>query len=107
MSGISCTNCGELYPPASVPYLCPNCGGLFDFDSAPVFNLTQVDPQLPGMWRYRHAFGLPENAPVVSLGEGNTPLLPMELAGETVWLKMESLNPSGSYKDRGSAVLLS
>ena len=44
---------------------------------------------------------------MVSLGEGSIPLIPAQFGGRTVWLKMESQNPTGSYKDRGSAVLLS
>jgi len=58
------------------------------------------------MWRYKASFGLPDNAPVLTLGEGDTPLVPANYAGLALWLKLESLNPSGSYKDRGSAVLL-
>ncbi len=70
-----------------------------------------MDHSAPGLWRHRHSFGLPACAPVVSLGEGDTPLIPVNSRagpdGEAVWLKLDSLNPTGSYKDRGSAVLLS
>jgi len=66
-----------------------------------------MEPQLPGYWRYRHTFGLPQDAPLVSLGEGNSPLIWMEAGGDEVGLKLESLNPTGSYKDRGSATLVS
>jgi threonine synthase len=44
---------------------------------------------------------------MVTLGEGNTPLLWREAFGRQVAFKLEYLNPSGSYKDRGSAVLVS
>lgn len=104
---IRCTNCARPYEMQGVPYLCPACGGVYDFDGPPVFFPGSLEPGQPGMWRYRHAFGLPENAPVVSLGEGSTPLIPQQLQGKTIWLKLESLNPTGSYKDRGSVVLLS
>jgi threonine synthase len=43
---------------------------------------------------------------VITLGEGNTPLIWDKMDGLDVAYKMESLNPTGSYKDRGSAVLL-
>jgi threonine synthase len=43
----------------------------------------------------------------VSLGEPATPLVPLEHAGRRVWLKCDYLLPTGSYKDRGSAVLMS
>ena len=107
MTSFCCTRCGLPYPDQGIPYLCPGCGGVFDLSGVPEFLLEQVDLRLPGMWRYRQVFGLPPNAPLVSLGEGSTPLLPVEYEGRTAWLKLESLNPTGSYKDRGSAVLLS
>jgi len=44
---------------------------------------------------------------MVSLGEGNTPLIESRIGGCEVAWKLEYLNPTGSYKDRGSAVLLS
>ena len=52
-------------------------------------------------------FGLTDNAPIVTLGEGDTPLISGTFNGHSVHYKMESLNPTGSYKDRGTAVLLS
>ncbi len=104
---ISCTNCHQPYPEAGTPYRCPTCGGLFDFTTFPAFDPAQVQPKLPGIWRYRNAFGLPDEAPVVSLGEGSTPLVWTELLGLQVALKCESLNPSGSFKDRGSTLLVS
>ncbi len=107
MATIRCVDCGWAYPPTGVPFCCPQCGGVFDYDSPPVFSSEAVEPHLPGYWRYRSAFELTTSAPVVTLGEGNTPLL-WDVCGELpVALKMESMNPTGSYKDRGSAVLVS
>lgn len=51
--------------------------------------------------------GLPDNAPEISLGEGKTPLVDVEMGSKKVWLKLEYQNPTGSYKDRGSVVLAS
>jgi threonine synthase len=59
------------------------------------------------MWRYRYTFGLPESAPAISLGEGDTPLVWAEALGRQVAFKLEFTNPTGSFKDRGSAVLAS
>jgi len=50
---------------------------------------------------------VPEEAEVVSLGEGFTPLLPVRLYGACVLCKLEFLAPSGSFKDRGTSVLVS
>lgn len=91
-----------------IPYCCPACGGLFDYAERLFYEARQVEAGQPGIWRYRHSFGLPEGrgAPV-SLGEGNTPLVWAEAFGRQVAFKCEYLNPSGSFKDRGSALLIS
>lgn len=106
-SRICCAQCCESYPDTGVPYLCPRCGGIFDYDGPPAFDPHRIDESQPGMWRYVHSFDLPANASVVSLGEGRSPLIPVYYQNQTIWVKLESLNPTGSYKDRGSAVLLS
>ena len=59
---------------------------------------------------YAARIPLPPGARVITLGEGNTPLLPAphlsELTGSTVYLKVEGLNPTGSFKDRGMTVAI-
>lgn len=107
MPVVRCSQCGLVYPEHGLPYICPTCGGIYDFDGPPDFDRRMVEPGLPGYWRYRHSFGLPSGAPLVSLGEGNTPMIWAEAKGEEVALKLEGINPTGSYKDRGSAVLVS
>jgi threonine synthase len=67
---------------------------------------------LPLIDRYRDRLPVSASTPVVSLGEGSTPLLPAprlaEAAGlRELWLKWEASNPTGSYKDRGMAVAVS
>jgi len=54
-----------------------------------------------------HALGLPKSAPLVTLGEGSTPLIWRNVLGREVAFKLEFLNPTGSFKDRGTAVLVS
>jgi threonine synthase len=101
----SCTNCDRIYPPDGLPYHCPTCGGLFDLRNQLPFDPAQVDRSQPGIWRYQSTFGLSEDFEPVSLGEGNTPLLWAEVLGRKVAFKCEFLNPSGSFKDRGSVVI--
>lgn len=107
MNAVHCINCHLQYPDTDIPYRCPRCGGLFDFEALWSFDPSQVDSGQPGIWRYRHTFGLPDGAPTISLGEGNTPLLWAQAFGKKVAFKCEYLNPSGSFKDRGSVPLVS
>jgi threonine synthase len=61
--------------------------------------------------RYRERLPLTSVTPIVSLGEGSTPLLPAPRLsarlGREVWLKWEGANPTGSFKDRGMTIALS
>ncbi len=60
---------------------------------------------------YRDHLPVSAATPVVSLHEGNTPLLPAprlsERVGADVWLKTEGANPTGSFKDRGMTLAIS
>jgi threonine synthase len=71
---------------------------------------------MPSLWRgviREYADRLPtlEGAPVVTLQEGGTPLIPAErlseLVGANVLVKYEGLNPTGSFKDRGMTAAIS
>lgn len=104
---VRCTNCGLSYPEEGVPYRCQNCGGLYDYFTPPPLDLAQVDRSQPGIWRYRHTFGTHPGCEPVSLGEGSTPLVWASIFGRRVAFKCEYFNPSGSFKDRGSTVIVS
>src|SRR6202789_1819788 len=60
---------------------------------------------------YRDWLPVDENTPVVTLFEGGTPLLPAPVlsarTGCDVYLKVEGVNPTGSFKDRGMTVAIS
>src|SRR4051794_19784185 len=60
------------------------------------------------VWHYRDRLSV---EPLVTLGEGGTPLVPApylsERTGAEVWLKIEGANPTGSFKDRGMTVAVS
>jgi threonine synthase len=70
-------------------------------------------PTAPTLWRgiiaeYGANLPVPAGVPVITLGEGGTPLLPApvvsELTGGSAYLKFEGANPTGSFKDRGMTV---
>lgn len=61
--------------------------------------------------RYREYLPVAESTPIVSLGEGTTPLVfcprLSERVGRAVFVKNEGINPTGSFKDRGMTVAVS
>ncbi|RME07052.1 MAG: pyridoxal-phosphate dependent enzyme [Anaerolineae bacterium] len=71
------------------------------------YRLSDQEGDLPGIWRFRPSFEGMGELPPVTLGEGDTPLVWAEVLGEPVAFKLEYLNPTGSFKDRGTAVLVS
>ena len=58
------------------------------------------------MWRYRSAIGVGAGVAPVTLGEGGTPLVAGDWAGEGTRFKLEWFSPTGSFKDRGASVML-
>jgi threonine synthase len=71
---------------------------------------------VPSPWRgiieeYRELLPVDDGAPVVTLLEGDTPLVPAPRlsarVGASVWLKIEGANPTGSFKDRGMTLAIS
>jgi threonine synthase len=65
----------------------------------------------PLLERYADRLGVGPDTPVVSLGEGSTPLVPSRVIGPrlgvSLFFKWEGANPTGSYKDRGMTVAVS
>jgi len=65
------------------------------------------------IWRYKKYLPVTAKTPVVTLNEGNTPLIHAKylsgLVGKNidVYLKYEGLNPTGSFKDRGMTLAIS
>jgi threonine synthase len=100
---VVCINCGRPYPDSGAPYACLHCGGLYDFGD-PLL-LRDGPASAPGIWRDAASFGF--DLDPVSLGEGHTPLLPAKAFGREIFLKCEYANPTGSFKDRGTATLVS
>lgn len=92
-----CIKCG--YETLSYEMKCPRCGYPMEI----VLDREEwlLDEEEPSIWRYRSL--LPERIRRVSLGEGLTPL---KRVGN-ILIKDETRNPTGSYVDRGSSVLVS
>jgi threonine synthase len=100
-----CARCDKCYEANDGHWQC-SCGGALDL----LLPTPQITPDLiqqrpPDLWRYREA--LPPLVSRVSLGEHMTPFIPFNHHGRDIWLKCDYLLPTGSYKDRGAAILMS
>lgn len=105
---IFCQQCGSRFPRAGFPYRCPECGGLYELaPGAITYPGCGPESRGLGIGRFRAGLPLPPKAKFISLGEGNTPLVPSEVGGRQVYFKCEHLNPTGSFKDRGTSLLMS
>lgn len=115
---LQCMDCEHQYPVDRVMYTCEACGGLLDvihdFDGVDLTRdlfdsrLGSLDaPYNSGVWRFKELInpGVSDDY-IVSRPEGNTGLYYVpglaQFAGvETLYLKHEGENPTGSFKDRG------
>ncbi|HUG34311.1 MAG TPA: threonine synthase [Anaerolineales bacterium] len=117
--GYQCSLCGESYAPDQVTYTCPKDGGnldvVLDYDSIranykPEDILSRADSSL---WRYLPLLPVaePEGDSTPLHAAGGTPVfqltsLPQKLGLRNLWLKDESRNPTASFKDRASAIVV-
>jgi len=115
-SGYRCGKCGRDVPAGSIAGECPTCCGplLGVYDTGLLRrNMSRgefLTGDGDGVWRFSPL--LPVFPRMISLGEGNTPLLHVERLGSLIgvpylYIKDESLNPTGSFKARGMAVAVS
>ncbi|HET9076215.1 MAG TPA: threonine synthase [Acidimicrobiales bacterium] len=114
VEGLRCRECGRGYP-AEALHVCEWCFGplevVYDYDAVRAAVSRQKIAAGPlSMWRYADL--LPASAEgAVSLGAGFTPLvradrLAAELGLRELWIKNDTLNPTGSFKDRVVSVAL-
>lgn len=97
-----CSRCAKA--PADVRRWRCECGAPFNLKDRLPFSREAIDTDTPGLWRYRAMLPVTE---IISLGEGGTPLVEVELYEQKVACKLEYLAPTGSFKDRGASVLVS
>lgn len=89
------------------PLRCPYTSYPLEYTDLPLFDPNVIATDEPGLWRY--AAMLPVVHPGhgrVSLGEGWTPLIADQWRGHAVDWKLDTLMPTGSYKDRGVSVMV-
>ncbi|MDL1910356.1 threonine synthase [Chloroflexi bacterium CFX6] len=114
-----CSLCGTEYSPDEITYTCPKDGGnldvLLDYEALktkyePEDILSRHDPSL---WRYLPLLpvSMPEGEATPLHAAGGTPVFELTSLAEkmdlrNLWLKDESRNPTASFKDRASAIVV-
>jgi threonine synthase len=103
MYSIICRNCKIKLHETAQWVVCPHCKGSIGFE----YNASSLrfDSNSQSMWRYRELLPVQESQEIVSLHEGYTPLEPAKsFPSGTVYLKNETINPTGSHKDRALSI---
>ncbi len=111
INDLSCSVCGKLFNADQILTFCLDCKAplvanydLISIKSA--LDRDSVNHRPKGMWRWAELLPVSNQQNIVSLGEGDTPLLRLshlgrELRSPNLFLKEEGLNPTGSFKARG------
>lgn len=125
---LKCVKCGRTYLPNKTKYLCSYCGkqvieglyvcyGLLEA----CYDLIKIQKMVNrrtfgngqnNMWNYKELLPVNNTENIITLGEGHTPLLRAKrlakyLGIEKLYLKNETLNPTGAFKDRETSVVTS
>ena len=114
LAGLHCSQCGAPYSAFEPQRTSPCCQVplVADYDLTEPLSKSVINQAEPSMWRYAALLPLLRDENRVSLGEGLTPLLSLpRLAGQygfnSLLLKDEGQNPTGSFKARGLSMAIS
>jgi threonine synthase len=108
ISGLRCLRCGRRHGPTPSLYVCGACGGklevLYDYQSIEL-SRRMLEKRAGGVWKYPELLPVRDPSRAITLGEGGTPLVRAKRLGEKLglkrlFLKDETRNPTGSFKDR-------
>ncbi|RME06752.1 MAG: threonine synthase [Anaerolineae bacterium] len=116
LTHLECARCRRAFDPHLPQTYCPDCQAPL----LPRYDLqkgrAEVDRERlacrpRGMWRWRELMPVFDERHIVSLGEGDTPLLHArhlgERVGAQVYIKDEAVNPTGTFKARGLSAAVS
>lgn len=114
---LTCVTCKKNFDPNKVQTYCHDCNAplLAHYDLQIARNKLDRDliqMHTSGMWRWSELLPVQDLNMIVTLGEGDTPLLQLRSIGKQLgfpylFLKDESFNPTGSFKARGLSVAVS
>ncbi len=117
LKGLRSLETGKNLDDLEHPFTCPETGGALQgaYDTEWIkshVNRDQIKSRPRGIWRWSELLPVRDQARVVSLAEGDTPLIHAERLGAHLGLNRlfildESRNPTGSFKDRGGSVTIS
>lgn len=101
-----CLQCEKEEAISTARWKC-DCGGLLQIKKGELnFSVNENNPGA-GLWRYSKLISSFDQQRPISLGEGNTPITQSSWNGKKIFLKWEGNSPTGSYKDRGAATIIS
>ena len=104
-----CHECGLKYELDTHAFRC-ECGGLFDLEKPEFeFSRAHIVQEEWSLFRYIEALPFEQGSKVwkeISMGEGLTPILPLDPGMANVWVKLDYAMPTLSFKDRGAVVLI-
>ncbi|MFQ5657583.1 MAG: threonine synthase [Candidatus Methylomirabilales bacterium] len=115
--GLRCPKCAKRYPVGIEESRCEECRFTLEVE-IDLGGLEEKGPDLflhrqdRSIWRWHEFFPIEKEGAIASLGEGGTPLVPgerlrREVGGAQLYLKNDTLLPTGSLKDRSNAVGIS
>jgi threonine synthase len=117
LTHLQCHGCENHFDSEKIQTFCPNCQApllaRYDLEVArKILDRDEFRYRPRGMWRWRELLPVQEPENMITLGEGDTPLLQLtnlgpELGLSHLYVKDESLNPTGSFKARGLAAAVS
>ncbi len=99
-----CPSCGNAWPADRPRWRC-DCGSPIELARGRGLPRSEINAGEASLWRYAADLAL-AGPPRVSLGEGWTALIRRDWEGVPVWFKLELQMPTGSFKDRGAAVMI-
>jgi threonine synthase len=101
-----CPNCGQSYEVEVPLWRCPSClKSHLNLNNGPGLSRDDVDGSQSSLWRYGKALRISAQN-LISLGEGCTPIIERTWDGLKIYMKLDFLCPTGSFKDRGTAVMM-
>lgn len=117
LTALLCNDCGRLYDPNQIQTFCPDCQSpllaQYDLEAARQhLDRDEFRLRSPGMWRWHELLPVHDPENMLTLGEGDAPLLRLPRLGgllslTNLYVKEEGRNPTGSFKARGLSAAIS